>query len=166
MRCSETGFLSPRIIEAIAEGSQPVELTVEALSRRIDLPLLCSPLERSQLRSIVRSRSLQHSLVRRAQIVLLSAAGAANSEVARRCGVSAPVVSLWRQRYQQRGIAGLHAELRPGRPRSHSDEQVAALLLGGRERDVLARGITLPTSCRQHSHVVGKECGLKESSGS
>jgi hypothetical protein len=60
--------------------------------------------ERSQLRSIVRSRSLPHSLVRRAQIVLLSAAGAANREVARRCGVSAPVVSLWRQRYQQRGI--------------------------------------------------------------
>ena len=66
--------------------------------------------------------------MRRAQIVLLSAAGAANREVARRCGVSAPVVSLWRQRYQQSGVAGLHAELRPGRPRSHSDEQVAALL--------------------------------------
>ena len=76
----------------------------------------------------MRSRSLPHSLVRRAQIVLLSADGAANREVARRCGISAPVVSLWRQRYQQRGIAGLHAELRPGRPRSHSDEQVAALL--------------------------------------
>src|SRR5882762_9558397 len=89
---------------------------------------MITQLERSQLRSIVRSRSLPHSLVRRAQIVLLSAAGAANREVARRCGVSAPVVSLWRQRYQQRGIAGLHAELRPVRPRSHSDEQVAGLL--------------------------------------
>jgi transposase len=95
---------------------------------RPNTALTISPLERSQLRSIVRSRSLPHSLVRRAQIVLLSAAGAANREVARRCGVSAPVVSLWRQRYQQRGIAGLHAELRAGRPRSHSDEQVAALL--------------------------------------
>src|SRR5258708_7106220 len=95
---------------------------------RPNTALMISQLERSQLRSIVRSRSLPHSLVRRAQIVLLSAAGAANSEVARRCGVSAPVVSLWRQRYQQRGIAGLHAELRPGRPRSHSDEQVAGLL--------------------------------------
>jgi AraC-like DNA-binding protein len=95
---------------------------------RPNTALMIGPLERSQLRSIVRSRSLPHSLVRRAQIVLLSAAGAANREVARRCGVSAPVVSLWRQRYQQRGIAGLHAELRAGRPRSHSDEQVAALL--------------------------------------
>jgi transposase len=90
--------------------------------------LTISPSARAQLRSIVRSRSLPHALVRRAQIVLLSAAGATNREVARHCGVSAPVVSLWRQRYQQRGIAGLHAKLRPGRPRSHSDEQVAALL--------------------------------------
>ena len=95
---------------------------------RPNTALTISPSERSQLRSIVRSRSLAHSLVRRAQIVLLSADGAANREVARRCGVSAPVVSLWRQRYQQSGVAGLHAELRPGRPRSHSDEQVAALL--------------------------------------
>ena len=95
---------------------------------RPNTALMIGQSERSQLRSIVRSRSLPHSLVRRAQIVLLSADGIANREVARRCGVSAPVVSLWRQRYQQRGIAGLHAELRPGRPRSHSDEQVAALL--------------------------------------
>ena len=95
---------------------------------RPNTTLIISQSERSQLRSIVRSRSLPHSLVRRAQIVLLSAAGSANREVARRCGVSAPVVSLWRQRYQHRGIAGLHAELRSGRPRSHSDEQVAALL--------------------------------------
>ncbi|MGD0291323.1 MAG: recombinase family protein [Candidatus Binataceae bacterium] len=36
------GFLSPRIVEAIAEGCQPVDLTVEALTRRIDLPLLWS----------------------------------------------------------------------------------------------------------------------------
>jgi transposase len=90
--------------------------------------LTISPSARAQLRSIVRSRSLPHALVRRAQIVLLSAAGATNREVARHCGVSAPVVSLWRHRYQQRGSAGLHAKLRPGRPRSHSDEQVAALL--------------------------------------
>src|ERR1700722_15208389 len=95
---------------------------------RPNTALTISPSERSQLGSIVRSRSLPHSLVRRAQIVLLSANGAANREVARRCGVSAPVVSLWRQRYQQSGVAGLHAELRPGRPRRHGDEQVAALL--------------------------------------
>ena len=73
---------------------------------RPNTTLIISQSERSQLRSIVRSRSLPHSLVRRAQIVLLSAAGSANREVARRCGVSAPVVSLWRQRYQHRASPG------------------------------------------------------------
>src|SRR6202035_3138316 len=92
---------------------------------RPNMALTSSPSERSQLGSILRSRSLPHSLVRRAQIVLLSADGAANRAVARRCGVSAPVVSL---RRQQSGIAGLHADFRPGRPRSNSDEQVAGLL--------------------------------------
>jgi len=36
------GFLAPRIVEAIAEGCQPVDMTIEALTRRIDLPLLWS----------------------------------------------------------------------------------------------------------------------------
>jgi len=36
------GFLAPRIVEAIVEGRQPVDLTLEALTRRIDLPLLWS----------------------------------------------------------------------------------------------------------------------------
>jgi hypothetical protein len=31
------GFLSPRIVEAITEGRQPPEMTVIALSRRLDL---------------------------------------------------------------------------------------------------------------------------------
>lgn len=95
---------------------------------RPNTSVIITPAERSDLRAIVRSRSLPHAVVRRARIVLLSAEGTSNRAVARQCGVSAPVVSLWRQRYQQRGLAGLHAELRPGRPRSHSDEEVAGLL--------------------------------------
>jgi hypothetical protein len=35
-------FLSPEIIEAIMEGSQPPELTIISLARRIDIPLLWS----------------------------------------------------------------------------------------------------------------------------
>jgi len=61
---------------------------------RPNMALTISPSERSQLLSILRSRSLPLSLVRRAQIVLLSADGAANRAVARRCGVSAQVVSV------------------------------------------------------------------------
>ncbi|MGB8411837.1 MAG: recombinase family protein [Candidatus Binatus sp.] len=38
-RLIRLGFLSPRVVEAIAEGRQPPDLTVIALARRLDLPL-------------------------------------------------------------------------------------------------------------------------------
>jgi transposase len=87
-----------------------------------------SSTEREQLDSIVRSRSLPHSLVRRARIVLMSADGVANGMIAERCGVSVPTISHWRRCWRERGVAGLHGELRPGRPRSYDDERVATLM--------------------------------------
>ncbi len=39
-RLLRLGFLSPRLVEAIAEGRQPPDLTVIKLTRRIDLPAL------------------------------------------------------------------------------------------------------------------------------
>jgi site-specific DNA recombinase len=41
------GFLSPRVVEAIVEGRQPPDLSVMALTRRIDLPLLWSAQEQA-----------------------------------------------------------------------------------------------------------------------
>src|ERR1700676_4941933 len=67
--------------------------------------LLIGEADRLQLHALVRSRSMPHSLVRRARIVLLSGEGQSNREVARRCGVSAPAASHWRRRYQERGLA-------------------------------------------------------------
>jgi transposase len=66
--------------------------------------------------------------VRRARIVLMSAEGISNQTIAAHCGVSVPTISHWRRCWRERGIAGLHGELRPGRPRSYDDEQVAALM--------------------------------------
>lgn len=87
-----------------------------------------SSAEREQLDSIVHSRSLPHSLVRRARIVLMSADGVANGIIVERCGVSVPTISHWRRCWRERGVAGLHGELRPGRPRGYNDERVAALM--------------------------------------
>jgi transposase len=95
---------------------------------RPNTALVISEAERRDLEALVRSRSMPHALVRRARIVLRSAEGASNRTVARECGVSAPIVSLWRSRYQRDGQAGLHGELRPGRPRTHGDDKVAGLL--------------------------------------
>jgi transposase len=58
----------------------------------------------------------------------MSAEGIPNQVIAERCGVSVPTISHWRRCWRERGIAGLHGELRPGRPRSYGDEQVAMLM--------------------------------------
>ncbi len=87
-----------------------------------------SAADRAQLEAVMRSRSLPHSIVRRARIVLLSADGVGATEIARRCRVTRPTISLWRRRYRERGLQGLHAELRPGRPRSRDDERIAELI--------------------------------------
>jgi site-specific DNA recombinase len=59
------GFLAPRIIEAIVKGRQPVELTIEALTRRIDLPLLWSAQEQALgiEESSIESRKLNHPVI-------------------------------------------------------------------------------------------------------
>ena len=83
---------------------------------------------REQLESLVNSRSLPAGLVRRAKIILLSASGKTNREIARQVETSKNTVSLWRQRFLAHGVSGLYEELRPGRPRPISDECVAQLV--------------------------------------
>ena len=90
--------------------------------------IVLSEEEHEQLSAIANSRSLPHGLVRRARIVLLDAEGISSNAIADRVGVSRQSVCNWRKRYLQQGLAGLHDELRPGRPRSVSDEEVAVLV--------------------------------------
>jgi transposase len=90
--------------------------------------LIVSEADRAQLESIARSQSLPAALARRAQMVLRMADGESSSAVARRFRVSRPTVSLWRKRFSERGIAGLHNEIKPGRPRSTSEDRIAKLI--------------------------------------
>ena len=84
--------------------------------------------ERVQLKAMAHSRSLPHGLVMRARLVLMAAEGVPNNRIAEKLDLSPQSVCKWRQRYLEQGLAGLHDELRPGRPRSISDERVATLL--------------------------------------
>lgn len=97
-------------------------------SGRPKQPLILTTEEHRQLASLAGSRSLPHGVVQRVQIVLLAAAGLSNTAIARRLHLSKPTVGLWRRRYLQGGLPGLHDELRPGRARSISDAQVAQLI--------------------------------------
>src|SRR3974390_2227848 len=83
---------------------------------------------REQLESLANSRSLPAGLVMRARIILLSAGGKSNQQIARQLRLSPGTVGKWRRRYVEQDVAGLHDELRSGRPRPISDERVAQLV--------------------------------------
>jgi putative transposase len=74
------------------------------------------------------SRTLPPSLVARAKVVLWSAQGQSNTQIAVRLRWRNATVGKWRQRFIEHRLAGLYDELRPGRPRSIADEQIAILL--------------------------------------
>ncbi len=84
--------------------------------------------ERQQLAGFAASPSLPHAHVARARLVLWAAEGLPNQEIAARLAWSKATVGKWRQRFVEHRLAGIYDELRPGRPRSVSDQQVAVLL--------------------------------------
>jgi putative transposase len=90
--------------------------------------LVLQPAEQAQLQSMVRARSIPAALRARAQIVLASAGGEANSSIAARLGYTNATVGKWRRRFIEHRITGLYDELRPGKPRTIDDERVAELI--------------------------------------
>jgi len=107
--------------------------------------LRVSESEREQLVAMTRSRSLPHALVRRAEIVLMSADGASNIDIAEALKVSRLTVGTWRRRFIAQRVTGLYDELRSGAPRSIRDEQISRLVR--RTLKTPTRGAT-PWSCR------------------
>ena len=91
-------------------------------------PLQLQREQREQLQAMASSRSLPHGLVTRVRIILLSADGLSNKDIAARLRLNQVTVGLWRRRFVKQGLTGLHEELRSGRPRSIPDEKVATFI--------------------------------------
>ena len=91
-------------------------------------PLQVTDHASKQLQIMANSRTLPYALVRRAQIILMSADGLNNKTIAEKVGLSDRMVGIWRQRFIDQGLMGLYDEPKPGGPRSISDEQVARLI--------------------------------------
>jgi putative transposase len=91
-------------------------------------PLKLSVEELRQLKNIGNSRSMPHSIVQRAQIVLACGAGESNTANAKRMGLTGMTLGKWRKPYRELGTEGLHDELRPGRPRTYEDDKVAEVI--------------------------------------
>jgi len=84
---------------------------------------------RAALTTWTRSRTLPQRQVLRARIVLRAAEGVANRRIADELQCSIPTVLLWRQRFEEAGVAGLEQDAPGrGRPRVH-DEQVIAKII-------------------------------------
>jgi transposase len=72
--------------------------------------------QRQELERMARAGTSQKRLVFRARVILESATGADNVEVAQRLGTTEQTVTLWRGRFLQEGMGGLADLARSGRP--------------------------------------------------
>ena len=71
--------------------------------------------DRKELEARCRSPCTLQRDLKRARIVLLAAEGMSTRAIARTVGVQPRIVSRWRHRYADHGLAGLADKLRPGR---------------------------------------------------
>lgn len=91
----------------------------------------CGPQDRRELERLAGSRTKSRQLVERARIILGCLAGQRVKEVARACQTRPNTVIKWRQRFVQRGLAGLRDARRPGAQRIYGEDfrkRVLALL--------------------------------------
>ncbi|MDE3051702.1 MAG: IS630 family transposase [Nitrospirota bacterium] len=84
--------------------------------------------ELAQLQRLIASRSMPQGIAARARMILWAHEGRSNTAIANTLGVRQATVGKWRQRFLQERVAGLHDELRSGRPRSRTDEELAVLI--------------------------------------
>ena len=90
--------------------------------------LVLSDEERSYLERQARRRRVARSLSDRCRMILRCADGLTNKAVAIELGVHEHTVGKWRRRFLKERIEGLSDEPRPGRPRTLTDEKVAAVI--------------------------------------
>ena len=72
--------------------------------------------QRRELEARSRRYTLPYRDVVRAKIVLMAAEGMDNDEIAERLDTRREVVSKWRKRFFEQGLAGLEERPRGGRP--------------------------------------------------
>jgi transposase len=84
-------------------GRSPFQITLRAGERRF-------------LKARARQATAPYRQVMRARIVLLAAAGLANTHIARKLGIAPNTVVKWRKRFCKEGVDGLADHKRPGRP--------------------------------------------------
>jgi hypothetical protein len=91
-----------------------------AVPRKSPYTVTLSAEQRVELEARARRYTLPYRDVVRAKIVLMAAAGVDNDEIAARLDTRREIVSKWRKRFFEQGMAGLEERPRGGRPPSFS----------------------------------------------
>ncbi len=86
------------------------------MPRRSPYTIELSDEQRRILEARARKYTLPYREVVRAQMVLLATQGFGNDEIAHRLNSRREVVSMWRKRFFEQGLAGLEERPRRGRP--------------------------------------------------
>src|SRR3954463_7436633 len=90
--------------------------------------LVLDPEEQEYLQRQVRRRRVARSMSERCRIILRCADGVQSKVVAAELGVHEHTVGKWRRRFLSDRVEGLLDEVRPGRPRTIDDDQIAAVI--------------------------------------
>lgn len=85
--------------------------------------------ERETLERWARRRKTQQALALRCRIVLASAEGMTNQQIAKKLECNPVTVGKWRTRFAQKRLDGLIDEPRPGQPRKVTDEIVEQVIV-------------------------------------
>ncbi|MGH3754075.1 MAG: helix-turn-helix domain-containing protein [Pseudonocardiaceae bacterium] len=118
-------------------------------------PLTLREGDRGRLEALARSTSVRAGVTQRAQIVLMSAEGLTNTEIARRTGSSRPTVIAWRSRYAAGGIPALGDLPRSGRPAVVDELEVVATTLADGGHPPAHLGVD-----HWSSRLLGKQLGI------
>lgn len=86
------------------------------MPRRSPYKIRLSDDQRAWLESLARKYTSPYRDVVRARIVLYAAEGLANDAIAARLDTPRQIVSKWRKRFSEEGVAGLEELPRGGRP--------------------------------------------------
>lgn len=83
---------------------------------RVAVEIILNEEEHDKLEKIARSSLSPVRLAQRARIVLLASEGIENRDIAKVLGIGRVKVSLWRNRYAEKGFAGIERDLPRGAP--------------------------------------------------
>lgn len=112
--------------------------------------------ERTELERLSRRARANRNIALRAKLILASASGLANVEVASKLRCADSTVRRWRKRFIAARVAGLYDEPRPGASRKLSDDEV---------EDILVKTLETKPKGRTHwsTRKMAKKAGVSHS---